>query len=277
MKFNILKKTLKHPISYVVLPAVALGFSFAAHADGDADLEPNMSLGYHVGVTSDYRVRGIAQNSGDPALQGGIDLTSKLGVYVGTALSNQSWVKGLNGSTKGNLEVDVYGGFRAQVTDTSFSYDVGVITYQYPGNNSGKYGFSSPSGPIPAGAFSNASTVEAYGNLTYDIYTFKYNRSVGDFLGNLNSSGSQYFDLSAAVAMPHGIVLTPHIGRQLIPGQAGAGDYTDLALTLSKDFGNGFSATLAGLTTNANKPFYTDQYGNYLGDKKITAGVVYSF
>ena len=100
---------------------------------------------------------------------------------------------------------------------------------------------------------------------------------MGNFLGNLNSSGSQYFDLSAALALPKGIVLTPHIGRQLIPGQGGMGDYTYLALTLSKDFGNGFSATLAGITTNANKPFYSDRYGNYLGDKKITVGLVYSF
>ncbi len=285
MKLNMLSKTFKHTMSCVVAPSLALGISFAAYADADSDLEPNISIGYHVGVISDYRVRGIAQTSGDPALQGGIDLTTKPGFYVGTAFSNQTWVKELNGSTKGSIEWDVYGGFRAQVADTGFSYDVGVITYQYPGNNSGKNAFASPSGTsngasgpfFPAGSYSNASTVEAYGDLTYGIYTFKYNRSLGSFLGNLNSSGSQYFDLSAAVAIPYGLTLTPHIGRQLIPGQGGVGDYTDLALTLSKDFGNGFSATLAGLSTNANRPFYSDKSGKYLGNRKITAGVVYSF
>jgi len=279
MKFKMLRTTVKHPVSCLIVPAVVLGFSFAAHADSDSDLEPNISIGYHVGVTSDYRVRGIAQTSGDPALQGGIDLTTKLGFYVGTAFSNQTWVKELNGSTKGSLEVDVYGGYRAQVAETGFSYDVGMITYQYPGNNSGKYGFDTvTNGYLPPGTYSNASTVEIYGDLTYGIYTFKYNRSVGDFLGNPDSSGSQYFDLSAAVTLPNSFVLTPHVGRQLIPTPAGLnGDYTDFALTLSKDFGNGFSATLAGLTTNANKPFYTDKSGNYLGDKKITVGLVYSF
>ena len=49
-----------------------------------------------------------------------------------------------------------------------------------------------------SGTFANASTVEVYGALTYKIVTFKYNRSTGNFLGNLDSSGSQYFDLSAA-------------------------------------------------------------------------------
>jgi uncharacterized protein (TIGR02001 family) len=270
MKFNYSKNLLQHLLFKAVLPIVTMGFLIPAHAD--EGVEPNYSLAYNIGALSDYRVRGIAQTSGDPAIQGGIDFTTKLGLYLGTALSNQKWVKTLNGATKGSSEVDLYGGFRAQISDTAFSYDVGVINYRYPGNNSGVAGF------YPAGTFSNADTVEVYGDLTYGIYTLKYNRSVGDFLGNVNSSGSQYFDLSAAVDMTHGFTLIPHIGRQLISNQVGdAGNYSDISLTLSKDFGNGITATAAALSTNANKVFYTDTNGKYLGNSTLVVGVRYSF
>ena len=276
MKHNYPGKLLQQPLVTVAVPiltiltALSMGFLTAAHAD--EGIEPNYSLAYNLGALSDYRVRGIDQTSGDPAIQGGIDFTTKLGVYLGTALSNQKWVKTLNGATQGSSEVDLYGGFRAQIPDSNFSYDVGVINYRYPGNNSGV------AGVFPAGTFSNADTVEVYGNLTYGIYTLKYNRSVGDFLGNLNSSGSQYFDLSAAVDLTNGFTLIPHVGHQLIPNQIGnEGNYSDISLTLSKDFGNGMTATLAAIATNANKVFYTDINGRYLANNVLVAGIRYSF
>ncbi len=265
-----LQYAFQHPLSKVVLPIVALGFSLAVRAEEGP--EPDTNLTYNVGAISDYRVRGIAQTAAKPAVQGGIDFTAKSGAYLGTAFSNVKWVKEFNGATKGDYELDLYGGYRAQITDTSFSYDVGLITYRYPGNNSGV------AGVFPAGTFANASTVEMYADLTYTIYTLKYNRSSGNFLGNVNSSGSQYFDLSAAIDMTNGYTLTPHIGRQLIPNQAGnLGNYSDVSLTLSKDFGNGFVATAAALATNANKVFYTDTRGRYLGNSTLAVGVKYSF
>jgi uncharacterized protein (TIGR02001 family) len=251
------------------LAALAVGaISLAAHAEGP---EPNYSITYNVGAVTDYRVRGIAQTSKRPALQGGIDFAHKEGLYLGTAASNVKWVKELNGATKGDYELDLYGGFRAELAP-SWSYDVGVINYRYPGNNSGV------GGVLPAGTFSNANTVEIYGALTYKTYTFKYNRSTTNFLGNLDSSGSQYFDLSAAIDLTNGYTLTPHIGRQLIPGQPGdIGDYSDTALTLAKDFGNGFVATAAILATNADRVFYTDTNGRYLANRTLVLGVKYSF
>jgi uncharacterized protein (TIGR02001 family) len=265
-----LKNAAQHLLSKVVLPIVALSFSVITHAEEGP--EPDTSLTYNVGATSDYRVRGIAQTSSKPAIQGGIDFAVKSGAYLGTAASNVKWVKEFNGATEGSYELDFYGGYKAQITNTSFSYDVGLITYRYPGNNSGVAGF------FPAGTFSNASTVEMYGALTYGIYTLKYNRSLGDFLGNLNSSGSQYFDLSAAIDLTNGFTLTPHVGRQLLPNQVGnLGNYSDIALTLSKDFGNGFTATAAALATNADKTFYTDTRGRYLGNSTLAVGIKYSF
>ncbi len=271
MKCSRSKNMIRHAVSKAILPVLATGFTLAVHAEG---LEPEYTIAYNVGVVSDYRVRGIAQTSYKPALQGGIDFTHKSGVYVGTAASNVSWVKDFNGATKGNLEVDLYGGYRGQLAGNLLSYDVGIIRYEYPGNNSGTAGF------YPAGTFANASTTEAYGAMTFNIITFKYNRSLGNFLGNLNSSGSEYFDLSAAFNLTNGYTLTPHVGHQDIPNQTLPGaspNYSDYSLTLAKDFGNGLVATVAGIKTNADRVFYTDTKGRYLAKSIVTVGLRYTF
>jgi uncharacterized protein (TIGR02001 family) len=269
MKPVILTSKLRMQAFGTTMIVMALSFPFNALADDGP--EPETSLTFNVGATSDYRVRGIAQTSAKPAIQGGVDFAMKSGIYLGLAASNVTWVKEFNGATKGSYELDLYGGYKALIADSGFSYDVGLINYRYPGNNSGVAGF------FPAGTYDNANTVEVYGALTYGIYTFKYNRSLGNFLGNVNSSGSQYFDLSAAVDMTNGYFLTPHVGRQLVPNQPGKANYSDIALTLSKDFGNGFTATAAALATNADRTFYTDTKNRYLANSTVALGLKYSF
>jgi len=241
----------------------------AAFAEGNSP-EPDYTLGFNVGAVSDYRVRGIAQTSFKPALQGGIDFTHKSGLYLGTFASNVKWVKVFNGATKGSWELDLYAGFRDAIR-SDLSYDIGVITYQYPGNNSGD------AGTPGAGLFANANTTEVYGALTYKMFTLKYNRSVSNFLGNIDSHGSQYLDLSAAVDLGQGFTLTPHIGRQVIPNQAGPADYSDASLTLAKDMGHGLVLTGALIATDAERSFYTDGNGHFLGRSTVVLGAKYSF
>lgn len=256
-------------------PAVmlmGLGLFCADWAVQAQSLEPETTLSYNVGAVSDYRVRGIAQTSFKPAVQGGIDLAHRSGFYAGVFGSNVRWVKEFNGATKGSAEVDLYGGFKGATEDLPLTYDIGAIAYQYPGNNSGV------GGVLPAGTFANANTVEVYAAVSYKIFTLKVNRSVGNFLGNLDSSGSLYIDLSAAVDLGNSFALTPHIGRQTIPNQAGnLGNYTDVALTLSKDFGNGLAATAMATHTNADNVFYTDTNGRYLGKNALVLGLKYNF
>jgi uncharacterized protein (TIGR02001 family) len=242
--------------------------------------EPDYTLSYNVAGVTDYRFRGISQVSLDPALQLGVDFAHKSGFYLGAFGSNVKWVKDFNGASKGSYEVDLYGGFKGSITK-DLGFDIGVITYQYPGNNSGA------AGTVGAGAYSNANTTEIYGALSYNVVTFKYNRSTGNYLGFLRSSGSQYFDLSANFDIGSGYTLTPHIGVQRIPNQniggstdGKAGNYTDYALTLGKDFGNGFSGTAAVIATNTKKgvgTFYRDNAGNNLGKSTLVLGVKYSF
>ena len=243
--------------------------------------EPDYTLAYNIGAVSDYRFRGITQTNYGPAVQGGVDFAHKSGFYLGAWASNVNWVKQFNGAGKGDYEVDLYGGYKGEIK-AGLSYDVGFITYQYPGNDSGDVGTQG------AGAYSNASTKEFYGAITYNVATLKYSQSMGDFLGNLNSNGSRYLDLSATFDLGSGYSLTPHVGRQTVPNQSAgtktgnAADYTDYALTLGKDLGNGLAVSVAYYATDASQDFYNNQ-GAPAGDGKFIAksgaavGVKYSF
>ena len=115
--------------------------------------EPDYTVSYNVGAVSDYRFRGISQTSNKPAVQGGIDVAFKNGVYIGTWASNVGWVRAFNLASKSAFELDLYGGYKTEIAkDTSI--DLGVISYQYPGNNSGAVGTLAPD------AWSNANTNE---------------------------------------------------------------------------------------------------------------------
>jgi uncharacterized protein (TIGR02001 family) len=223
--------------------------------------EPDYTLAYNIGVVSDYRFRAIAQTSTKPALQAGVDFTHKNGLYLGAWTSNISWIKDYVGATDGSLELDLYGGYKGEISK-DFTFDLGLITYQYPSNT----------------APTNANTTELYGALTFGPVTAKYSRSMGNFIANPSSSGSAYLELAATFDLGNGFSLTPHIGHQSIPNVAkDAGDYTDYSLTLAKDFGNGLALSLAALGTNADKPFYTDTKGKFLADSIVTVGLKYSF
>ena len=264
-------------ISSKIAASLAILATSASFAQTKAP-EPDYTVAYNVGVVTDYRFRGLSQTSLKPALQLGVDFAHKSGFYLGAFGSNVNWVKDFNLATKGSYELDLYGGFKGNITE-DLGFDVGLITYIYPGNTSGKAG--TPSG----GNYSNANTNEIYAGLTYNVFSFKYSRSMGDFLGNLRSGGSQYFDLSANFDLGNGFTLTPHIGRQTVPNQnfggstdGKAANYMDYALTLGKDFGSGLSGTAALIGTDTKRPgFYRDSKDKDLGKSTLVVGVKYTF
>jgi hypothetical protein len=222
--------------------------------------EPDYTLAYNVGLTTDYRFRSIAQSSFKPAVQGGVDFSHKSGAYAGVWGSNVNWVKDFAGATEGSLELDLYGGYKGELMK-GLGFDVGLIGYLYPSNN----------------AATNANTTEIYAALTYGVVTAKYSRSVTNFVANANSSGSQYLELAATFDLGNGFSVTPHIGRQMIPNQTTSGDYTDYSLTLGKDFGNGISASVSAVGTDAKDDFYKVGSVANLGKSGLFAGLKYSF
>lgn len=273
-------ENLMHLKSKTAVAALALMAGTAAFSQTTAPA-PDSTLSFNVGAVNDYRFRGIAQTAEGPSLQGGADFAHKSGVYLGVwGASGLAWIKDFNGASKGDYEVDLYGGYKAEIVP-GLSYDVGVITYQYPGNDSG---VANPTYNVAAGQFTKADTTEAYAAVTYSVVTLKYNQSMGDFLGNANSNGSRYWDLSATFDLGNGFTLTPHVGRQTIPNQSfgtkigDAANYSDYALTLAKDFGNGLVGTIAALGTDAKKgEFYSDLKGRFLAKDTVVVGLKYNF
>ena len=227
--------------------------------------EPDYTLAFNVGGVSDYRFRAISQTSFKPALQAGIDFSHKSGFYLGAWGSNINWIKDYVGATDGKLEVDLYGGFKGEISK-DFSFDIGAISYQYPGNTAAK---------VPG--FANANTTEIYGALSYSVLTAKYSYATSNFIANSNSSGSAYFEIAANFDLGNGFTLTPHVGRQTIPNQPVSGNYTDYSLTLAKDFGNGLSISIAAMGTNASDAFYKVGTYDNLGKSTLVVGLKYSF
>ena len=261
--------------SKTALAALAL-ISSGAFAQ-TAPAEPESTLGYNIGVVSNYSFRGITQTNYGGAIQGGVDYAHKSGAYVGAWASNVTWVKQFNGASKGDYELDLYGGYKGEVMP-GLGFDVGFITYQYPGNDSGAVGTQGYANPA---VYSNASTNEVYIGLTYGIATLKVNQSMGDFLGNANTNGSRYYDLSATIDLGDGYTLVPHAGRQTIPNLNNAADYTDYALTLAKDMGNGLVVSVAAVTTTGGA-FYVNQAapagdGKSISKSAAVIGLKYSF
>ena len=238
-----------------------LALSATAFAQSKAP-EPDYTLSFNGGVVSDYRYRGISQSRLKPAVQAGIDFAHKSGFYVGAWGSTIRWIKD-SGATDGNVELDLYGGYKGELVK-DLAYDVGVLRYEYVGNKLGA-----------VSGYANANTTEVYAALTAGVFTAKYSRSLTNLFGNINSKGSQYLDLSATFDLGSGFTLTPHVGRQLVNNNP-LYHYTDYALTLAKDLGNGLSASAMLVDTNAKTSSYT-WGGKYVGKSGAVVGLKYTF
>ena len=91
----------------------------------------------NVGLSSDYIWRGMTQTNGDIAVNGGFDLSTDNGFYLGTWASNADMVT-TNASgavtAKASMELDVYLGFSGEMAE-NMTYDIGYISVIYPGND----------------------------------------------------------------------------------------------------------------------------------------------
>ena len=186
----------------------------------------------NVGVTSDYRFRGISQTQNALALQGGADYSHKSGFYVGnwnSTVSNRMYTDSTG------LEMDLYGGYKMEVAK-GLKLDVGSYNYVYSqaGN---KFG-------------SNSNTNELYVGLEQGPVALKYSRSISDYFGVANSKGTQYLQADVNYPVVKDITANAHIGRTLVHNHS-TSDYTDVrvgATVMVQGFGVG-----AHYYTNLNK------------------------
>ena len=245
-----------------------------------AQAAPATTLTYNAGVVTDYRYRGITQSRNEAAVQGGVDYAHKSGFYVGAWASTIKWIAdySYSGGTKtgtdtsGNLELDVYGGYKFDLTK-DVTMDVGYLRYQYLGNN-----LEATRTNVNASSYNNANTNEIYTAITMGPITAKYSYSMGDLFGYIDSKGSGYLDLSANFEVIPTWTVTPHFGRQTVTAAAYNASYNDMSLTVTKDLGKGLSASLGYYGTNAETSTYSSAFdGKYLGERGAVLGVKYSF
>jgi uncharacterized protein (TIGR02001 family) len=227
-------------LSYLLM--LTLGVPMAAKA---AEESPH-SLSANVGLFSNYVFRGISQTGGEPAIQGGLDYAHSSGFYLGTWGSNVGWIEDYQRYGSGNLEIDLYGGYRNGIGDTGVTYDVGAIQYFYPGER-----YST----ITSATAVKADTTEIYAALGWKWFTVKYSYGISDeIFGFSNADGSSYLDISASFPLGEtGLTLGAHWGTFEFENNSGQ-DYDDWKVSIAYDMGK-LSNTFSGLTLGVA---YTD-------------------
>ena len=257
----------------------ALGASVnVAYAQEAAAAKPDNEVSFNVGIDSEYRYRGVSQSRFKPAYSAGIDyVNNPSGIYLGAWGSTIKWIED-NGATDGNLEIDVYGGKRGELTP-EVAYDVGGLYYWYPKNTYGD---------IACNALycsSNANTFELYGKVSTGPYYFKYSHSLTDLFGwetatKQGTSNSQYFDFGADFPLADGYILNAHVGYQRVANLSAA-NFTDYKLGLTKDFGfaTGSAAYIAADTDIAYyvSPSNKNPAGKNLGKGTLLVSLVKTF
>ena len=188
--------------SYAVRAAEPVAQGTANYQEGGDG--PGFAVSANVALVSEYRFRGVDLSGGEIAIQGGVDLTTDAGFYVGT------WASSLDEDTVGygSTEVDVYGGFSSNLTE-GLSFDVGAIAYMYPDAGPGDFDY-----------------LEVYGSLGFTFGPAEATVGVAyapekDSLGGTDNF-YVYTDLSAGLPGTP-VTLTGHLG------------YTDGFLTFTND------------------------------------------
>jgi uncharacterized protein (TIGR02001 family) len=241
--------------------SMAPAFTFAqsapaptAPATASAAPAAPYTLTGNVTLASDYTYRGVSQTNRKPAIQGGFDFSHSSGLYLGTWLSNVSWLSDLSdttgiGSISNSLEWDFYGGYKGSFAG-DFSYDVGVLQYYYPGNYPNN--FVSP------------DTLEVYGSLGWKTLSLKYSHAVSNLFGFADSKNSYYVDLTGTYELPAGFNLVGHVGYQAVKNNSDY-SYTDWKIGVTKEIA-GLTFGLAYIDTNADKALYTNPRGRKTAD-----------
>jgi uncharacterized protein (TIGR02001 family) len=104
-----------------------LVFGIIAAAAATPAFAQEVTISGNVALATDYAFRGVSQTDESPAIQGGLDAAfGDSGFYLGTWASNINF-----GTGGGNLELDVYGGYKFALGGVAM--DVGVLGYLYPG------------------------------------------------------------------------------------------------------------------------------------------------
>jgi len=233
--------------------ATALTASGAAMAQTAAAAPETSPLSANITLTTNYKFRGQDQDqighhgfykkrAIKPGLQGGFDYEfGDSGFYVGNWNASVNWLSG------NSIEMDFYGGYK--FTGGPIEWDVGIVTYVYPGNSAG-------------------NSTEIYGSGTYSddalgSITLKYSHTVSkDYFGyagwksgsGLKGRNTGYINVAYSKEIVPNLSLNASVGYTRMSSDIrslGYKSYVDYNVGASYDFGGGLS--LSGSVQGANK------------------------
>jgi hypothetical protein len=212
----------------------------------------------NLGLTTDYRFRGISQTQNAPAVQGGIDYNHSSGFYVGnwnSSVSSQLYTQGAG------IESDLYAGWKKDIYK-GLTLDVGSYNYFYP------------RGKSSADTGSNFDTYEAFVGLGYGPISAKYSRTLGNsYFGTANAQGTQYYQADVAYPVTQKISLIAHAGHTNVANSSSL-DYSDY------NFGVGYDlqgwALAAKYYTNSDKSSTFNAANTVNGQKLYKNAAVFS-
>ena len=222
---------MKHIASITTLTLVAA----AGFADAAAPAAPASawSQSANLGFTSDYIWRGLSQNGGNTAIQGGFDIAHTSGLSAGVWASNVT-----NTTTAAaNLEVDLYANYGFKVAGIDAS--VGYIAYSYEGSSADNFSEVNV-GATVFGINAKASKNISAGNHYYYEVAYNYNvPAVKDLVLGLHygfaDKATTTEDYSVALTYPvAGFAAT--VSYSNTPGNFAAGSDSTTAISLKKTF-----------------------------------------
>ncbi|WP_005035259.1 TorF family putative porin [Holophaga foetida] len=231
-----------------------------AHAEDTKPASPHTLTG-NFSLTTDYTFRGLTQNDGKPALQGGYDYAHSCGFYAGFWGSNVSWVED-GGVGSNSLETDFYLGYKfSPVKDVTV--DIGAVEYYYPGTYEGSV---------------KPHTTEAYLGLSYKWVTLKYSHAISnDWFAFEDFKNTKYYECNASLPLPQGLTLGLHAGRQDFASEHNDLDYNDYKVALTKEIVPTFTLGLA-YTYASNKDSYVSVVdGDSLGGSRVALTLTKAF
>lgn len=191
-----------------------------------AAAQEGVSLSANVALVSDYRFRGFSLSDKDPAIQGGFDVGTDMGFYIGT------WGSSIEQFNGAETEIDFYGGYATTVG--MFDLDAGVIGYFYPGGTGTDY-------------------YEFYGSAGTAVGPLGVSLGVAYVpdQSNVGNTDNLYINLGAEFAVPETpLTLNAGIGRERGAfGKAPGSDKWDWTVGATFAYGN-YSFGVAYVDTN---------------------------
>jgi uncharacterized protein (TIGR02001 family) len=176
--------------------------------------EQQPPLTAHLGVVSDYTVRGISRSDEGPAVQGGVQYTHQSGFYAGADASTVD----MNLDDDANVEAVLFGGATGDYSGIQYKANLSYNAYPGGDNDDLDYWEFELTGGYDFGPFS--------GSLTWAISP--------DYI---NDSGvSLYYGADLEAPIPVGytaLTAKAHLGFQFIDDEQNyAQDYADWSLGL---------------------------------------------